>query len=342
MKEPKQNVSLHQYTTLHIGGVADYVWEVESVEEVRAACRFAKQTGTPPGNTPLILGGGSNVLISDEGYRGVVIRNCIQGRTYHDVSDDVVHLTVGAGELLDDVVADTVARGLWGLENLSSIPGTVGATPVQNVGAYGVEVADSIVSVQAVHRDSGEEKLFSQTECAFAYRDSFFKTPDGRLWIITAVTFALSRTPQPQIAYADLAPLRECTTLTPADIRTQIQQVRAAKFPDWTVVGTAGSFFKNPIISSSAFAKLVQQYPDIPSFVQSDGRVKVPLGYILDKVCQLKGYREGNVGLYENQALVLVAYDGATATEVKTFVKKIEAYVFEKTNIQIECEVQFI
>src|SRR5690606_6356990 len=203
--EIKEQILLNAYTTLHVGGVADYLIEVRDQDELRAALQFAKKHTTVQ---PLILGSGSNVLINDHGYRGVVIINKIKGRTYGEDSSAVC-LQVGAGEILDEVIAETVDKGLWGLENLSAIPGTVGATPVQNVGAYGVEVASLITEVRALHRETLEEKTFAPAACQFAYRDSFFKTAAGREWIITDVTFALSSQFNPVVSYADLAHLAD-------------------------------------------------------------------------------------------------------------------------------------
>ena len=339
-----ENVRLDQYTTLHVGGVADYFIDVTTMEELREACLFAKQTGRPP----LILGGGSNLLVSDDGYRGAVLHIRISGRDYaSDARDyvspeETVYLTVGAGETFDDVVAETVSKGLWGLENLSSIPGTAGATPVQNVGAYGIEISELIVQVEAVHTTTGEQKIFLNEECGFSYRDSFFKTEVGRLWVITAVTFRLSKTPRPKLSYNDLSPLRKNEDVSIDAVRAHVQAVRATKFPDWTKVGTAGSFFKNPIITATHFKQLQTLYPNLPGYEQADGGIKVSLGWILDKVCELKGYRIDNVGLYDKQALVLVAYEGATATGVKKFTEEIKEKVRAATEIFIECEVQFV
>jgi UDP-N-acetylmuramate dehydrogenase len=251
-------------------------------------------------------------------------------------------LTVAAGEMLDDIIQETVDKKLWGLENLSAIPGTVGATPVQNVGAYGVEVSALIESVSAIHSKTGEEKIFSNDDCQFSYRDSYFKTETGKSWIITSVTFILQTTPNPQLTYADLAPLLGKFTPTPAMVRSLVQNVRANKFPDWSRLGTAGSFFKNPVITETHFRGLQNIDNSLPGFKQENGLYKVPLGYILDKVCGLKGYTKGSVALYEKQALVLVANQGATATEVKNFVEEIREVVLQKTNIQIECEVRFV
>ena len=245
--------------------------------------------------------------------------------------------------MLDDIVSWTAGAGWWGLENLSAIPGTVGATPVQNVGAYGVEVSALTVEVSAINVSTLEEKIFSKEECNFSYRDSYFKTQEGKCWVITEVVFLLSTGSNPNVSYSDLSRLVSGNLdLTPLTVREEIISIRSKKFPDWSKVGTAGSFFKNPIISPGHFQTLKQAYTELPGFVQQNGDFKVSLGFILDKVCGLRGYCEGSICLFEKQALVLVVQKGATAHEVKEFVRKVSEIVFQKTNIQIECEVQFV
>ncbi|MBP6924084.1 MAG: UDP-N-acetylmuramate dehydrogenase [Candidatus Pacebacteria bacterium] len=332
----RENVALGQYTTLKVGGVADYVVEVGNLEELKEACLFAKQTNRPP----LILGGGSNVLIGDEGYPGLVIIMNIKGRTYRYEGDQCL-LVLGAGEIFDDVVRETCEKSLWGLENLSSIPGSVGATPVQNVGAYGVEVSSLIKKVVAINFETLKEKTFSNDECGFLYRDSFFKSDAGKSWVITSVTFGLSKILVPQLSYADLAPLREQKNVSPQMVRKSIEDIRSQKFPDWHTIGTAGSFFKNPIIETMHYEQLKQQYPELVGYLY-DGNVKVSLGWILDKVCGLKGHCEGNVCLFEKQALVLVTQPNATAKDIKSFTKHIQEKVFTATKIKIETEVLFV
>ena len=337
METIRKNIQLSAYTTLHIGGVADYFVEVTTKEELKAALSWAKAHTTTP---PLILGGGSNVLISDEGYRGLVVVNRIEKIDYKEDGQQVFAY-VGAGNILDAFIADTVAKKYWGLENLSAIPGTVGATPVQNVGAYGVEVGEYIDSVVAVHIDTQEEKIFSKEDCIFQYRNSYFKTDEGSKWIIIEVIFTLSTLVTPRTTYADLSLLSN-TEPTQEQIREAVISIRSKKFPDWNKVGTAGSFFKNPIISKAEFIELQKQYEDIVGYEQANESVKVSLGWVLDRICGLKGYASGNVRLFEKQALVLVAEKNATAEEINLFAKKIEEKVFEKTKIKIEREVKNI
>lgn len=329
------NVPLAPHTTFQTGGAAEYFTTVTSEAALQAALATASAATLPV----TILGGGSNVLVADTGVAGCVIKNAITGWRVSHQSDAQVHLSVGAGLVWDDVVADTVAAGWWGLENLSAIPGSVGATPIQNVGAYGVEVADRIVAVEAVQRESGAVRHFDVTECAFAYRDSYFKTDAGRGWVVTAVTFALSSEPQPQLQYRDLAERFAHETPSLAAIRAAVCDIRAAKFPDWHQVGTAGSFFKNPIIPAEQFVALQTRYPELPGFAVDDAQVKVSLGWILDKICDLRGHYEGVVGCYEGQALVVVQRGGATSVEVTQFAHDVAARVRAATGIDIAWEV---
>jgi UDP-N-acetylmuramate dehydrogenase len=332
----KRNELLAKYTTLKIGGPAAYLVRVSSVAELTAACRFAQEhTDTPP----LLLGGGSNVLCSDVGYDGLVIINNLKGYEIVAETTTTVDIEVGAGEVFDDIVARTVQDGYWGLENLSAIPGSVGATPIQNVGAYGVEIDSVIVSVTAVHRETLEEKIFTPAECQFAYRDSFFKSVAGKAWCVTQVVYRLSQEPTPNLTYKDLAPLAQQSDVAQVAIREAVIHIRSQKFPDWRRVGTAGSFFKNPIIPTRQYEELQTLFPKLPGFAVGEDSVKVPLGWLLDKVCDLKGYQSGAVRLYENQALVLVAEAGATATAVESFVSEIRMVVHQKTGLMIEREV---
>lgn len=360
-----ENVSLAALTTLKTGGKAKYFCAAANEEDVRRAAAFAKKEKLPI----FILGGGSNTLVADEGFVGVVVKIATKGVVYEERSGAHEDVRAAAGENWDSFVADTLSRGFWGLENLSGIPGTVGAAPIQNIGAYGAEVKDSIESVRAFDISTGKEKVFSNAECGFEYRDSFFKSPAGKNFIILEVTFRLSRVAKPNISYKDLkeyfagastnanifreseseavieknislgrAPL---PALSAINIRSAVLEIRSRKFPDLSKVGTAGSFFKNPIISTAHFEKLKSKYPDTPSFAAKDG-VKIPLAFVLDRVCGLKGYKKGPVELFQNQPLVLVNTGGATAKEIKDFSNEIKKAVKEKTGIEIENEVVFV
>jgi UDP-N-acetylmuramate dehydrogenase len=330
----EKNISLTAHTTLQLGGVADYFVVVTSVAELITALQFARDTQCPH----IVLGEGSNILASDAGYRGLVIKNEIGGMEYV-VEGESVKLICGAGLLLDEVIADVVTQKYWGLENLSAIPGTIGATPIQNVGAYGVEVSHVIHEVTAVHADTLETKVFSNQDCTFGYRDSFFKSPAGKKWVVTQVVFVLSATAQPTLEYGSLQELKATPALTPAHVRKVVSEIRATKFPDWKRVGTAGSFFKNPVVTNEHFTTLQKQYPDIPGYATGETHTKVSLGWILDHVCKLKGYCADGVCLYEKQALVLINQSAKDTATIETFATFVSQQVQEKTNISIEWEV---
>jgi len=333
----QQNVPLAHLTTLKVGGEAEYFAVAESVEELVALAGYARERWL----VVHILGGGSNLLVSDAGVKGIVIKNEIKGIS-HVTEGETVLVTAGAGEEWDSFVGRTVTEGWWGLENLSAIPGTVGATPIQNVGAYGVEVGNLIREVKVYSLLEQKFLIMSQAECHFDYRDSIFKSEAGKEFVVVSVTYALSATSNPQIHYKDLAEYFSSHVGEPSqeEIRNAVIEIRSKKFPDWKQLGTAGSFFKNPIISAEHFNKLRDQYEGLPGYPTMDGAVKVSLGWILDKVCDLKGAREGNVGTYEKQSLVLINYGGATEAEVDSFAETIKDVVLEKTKIKIEMEPQ--
>ena len=336
-----KGVSLRELTTFNIGGMAEYFATAKTEDELVEYVTFAKDQSLPL----TIIGGGSNIVVADEGVKGLVLKNNIEGLEYRE-EEEKIFVTAGAGMNFDDLVATTVGKGWWGLENLSAIPGSVGATPIQNIGAYGVEVADTISSVKVFDVTNSTFKELSKDECVFGYRDSIFKTPTGKNLIVVSVTYCLSLTPLPTLHYKDLATHfqdRENTkSITQEEIRNVVMEIRAGKFPDWKVLGTAGSFFKNPIINKEDYERLQSEYPGLPGYPEKDQKIKVSLGWILDHVCNLRGYREGNVGLYEKQALVMVNYKDATAGEVKNFAEKISQTVFEKTKIKIEREVNYV
>ncbi len=387
----KENIQLAEFTTFKIGGSAAFFCRASNEDELIEAVSFAKKKELPI----FVLGGGSNVLISDKGFQGLVIKMeiagikgqtvipakaGIQGQTAEIESsdtldsrmrgnDNTVTITVGAGELWDGLVDWAVERGLYGIENLSAIPGTVGATPVQNIGAYGAEAAHTISSVRALDTRSMEFVELSNADCGFAYRDSLFKRERGR-YIITRVDFSLSKNGNVNIDYKDLQdyfvgkktikgrsvakqpainptaqsanPAHQSMRPTLKQVREAVIDVRSRKLPDWKLWGTAGSFFKNPIIDADRFKFLKAKYPDLPGFPEPDGRVKVSLGWVLDKVCDVKGLKMGKACVYEKQALVLVAVPGASAAEVVSLSQELMRRVKDKTDLDIEGEVDWV
>jgi UDP-N-acetylmuramate dehydrogenase len=332
-----ENVPLAQYTTFKTGGPARYFCSVTTEDELVEAVTFAKNKHIPI----FILGGGSNILVSDKGLSSLVIKIDLKGKTYRDTT-----VLVSAGETWDDFVQETVSKKLYGLENLSAIPGTVGAAPVQNIGAYGAEVSDTVFCVRVLDLTTMKFGNLSNADCQFSYRDSIFKHEKGR-YVITEVEFKLSKEGKPNTSYREVREYlitHNITHPTPEDIRHAVIEIRWGKLPDWKLWGTAGSFFKNPIISADHFKKLQEKYPDLPGYPGEDDprRVKVSLGWILDKVCNVKGLCVGNVCTYEKQALCLVAHPGATTEEVVSLAHQLMDMVKEKTGIEIEGEVEWV
>jgi UDP-N-acetylmuramate dehydrogenase len=357
-----EHFPLAPYTTFKIGGPARFFCAVTNEAELIQALTFAREKKL----AVFVLGGGSNILISDAGFDGLVIKIELIGLELAEIGNNdasnaeknvdtsatldgnldakKVILSVGAGENWDATVAYAVEQGLYGLENLSAIPGSVGATPVQNIGAYGAEVSSVIGSVSALDTQAMEVVRLSNAECDFSYRNSIFKKERGR-YVILRVYFKLARNGKVNTEYKDVqdyfAKIGK-TNPTLAEVRAAVTEIRRNKLPDLKEWGTAGSFFKNPIISAEKFAELKVRYVEIPGFPESDGRVKVSLGWILDKVCNAKGLCIENACVYEKQALVLVGKPGVTAEEINVLAEQLVKQVKEKTGIEIEREVEWV
>lgn len=332
-----ENISLKDFTTIQVGGRTRYFVIVKTEEDLREALFFAKGRKLPV----FVLGGGSNLLISDHGFSGLVIKNEIKGIKFVDKTDDKVILEIGAGEIWDDVVFLSVTRNLFGLENMSAIPGTIGGAAVQNAGAYGIEIKDVLQSVEGLNSTNGKKFLFNNTDCQYSYRDSIFKK--NKKFIITSVKLELSKKVILRTEYAGLKNILSDKQIIKAeDIRKAILKIREDKLPDWRNLPTAGSFFVNPVINESKYLELKDKFGEIPGFPESKGKIKVPLAWILDNICKLKGYKEGNVGLYDKQPLVLVNHGGATEKEINNFSEKIKKIVLEKTGIETITEVEKI
>lgn len=337
--ELHSNVSLAELTTLRLGGVARFYTTVQSIEELREAIAYAHQHSLPL----FFLGGGSNVCFGDAGWDGLVVRMNLQGRDYTEDTRGDAQAIVASGENWDTLVADSVSQGFWGLENLSYIPGTVGASPVQNVGAYGVSVADQIDWVEVLDIDDNQLHILSNQACAFGYRDSIFKHGSGRSLVVTRVAFRLYTKPMPRLAYKDLARhFHERTDVAPADVRAALKDIRGKKFPDLHAVGTAGSFFKNPIVKRAHHAQIESWLAmPVPAHDIDEEYVKVPLAWLLERL-GWRGVRHGNVGTWKEHALVLVHYGGAHTDELLRFANEIMADVRAKTAIRIEPEVSLV
>lgn len=332
------DIPLSSLTTLRVGGRARFVHTIQSTDDL------TELFSSPDiqGQSWVVLGEGSNVLAGDEGFDGHVLLMRIEGQTIVQEDENEIVIRVGAGESWDTFVANAVSRGWWGIENLSGIPGTVGATPIQNVAAYGAEVQNVIDTVEVFDTTTRTIRKLTREECEFGYRDSLFKTEKGRPLIVTSIVFRLLKNGTPSIGYKDLTEWFTTNKKTPTltEIRAAVLDVRSQKFPDLTQIGTAGSFFKNPVITQDAFERLQKRFPDIPSYLAGEGQVKIPVAWILDHVLGMRGYRVGTVGFFEQHALVLVAYEGATSHEINLFADDVVQRVHDASGITIEREVR--
>lgn len=288
-----------------------------------------------------VLGGGNNILFTRR-FGGTLIKPVGKNITIKANLDDSVIVEAEAGVEWDDMVEWSVERELWGMENLSLIPGTVGAAPVQNIGAYGAEAKDVIERVHYYDAKERRHHTMGNAECRFAYRESIFKHELRGKAIITSVEFRLSKSQQPSLGYGDLAKEVEARgRVTLKNIREAVCSIRRSKLPDTTVLGNAGSFFKNPIVNKDVSERLKQEYENMPVYPVSEQNCKLAAGWLIDQA-GLKGYRQGNVGVHERQALVLVNFGGATGEEVISLSELVRERVKEKFGITIDPEVNIL
>lgn len=288
-----------------------------------------------------VLGGGNNILFTRR-FGGTLIKPVGKNITIKANLDDSVIVEAEAGVEWDDMVEWSVERELWGMENLSLIPGTVGAAPVQNIGAYGAEAKDVIERVHYYDAKERRHHTMGNAECRFAYRESIFKHELRGKAIITSVEFRLSKSQQPSLGYGDLAKEVEARgRVTLKNIREAVCSIRRSKLPDTAVLGNAGSFFKNPIVNKNVSERLKQEYENMPVYPVSEQNCKLAAGWLIDQA-GLKGYRQGNVGVHERQALVLVNFGGATGEEVISLSELVRERVKEKFGITIDPEVNIL
>ncbi|MDR1121171.1 MAG: UDP-N-acetylmuramate dehydrogenase [Dysgonamonadaceae bacterium] len=286
------------------------------------------------------IGGGSNLLfISD--YEGIILHSGIKDTEVVKEDEEFVYLKAGAGMLWDDLVHDTVCRAWGGLENLSGIPGEVGAAAIQNIGAYGCEAKDVITEISAYDMQTGEKQTIPCVECAYAYRDSIFKKAWKGRFIITHVTFRLSKKPHYRLEYANLQNFFAGKEINLKMIRETIIALRAAKLPDPKVLGNAGSFFMNPCLSKTCYERLKKSYPDMPCYPVNQGEVKIPAAWLIEQ-CGLKGFQQGNAAVYDKQALVLVNKGNATGEEIVRLAEKVQESVKNKFRIDLHPEVIYL
>lgn len=330
-----EHVSLAPLTTLGVGGTARFFIEAHTEKDIEDAIAFARQHTLPL----FTFGEGSNIFVPDAGIDGVVLKMALRDIKMEE-DDESILLDAGAGALWEEVVDTAGARGIFGIENLAGIPGSVGGAAVQNIGAYGAELSDVFEYADSINGTTGVKRRVARTEDAFAYRTSMFKK--HRELIITRVALRLAKRAVPNIAYADLdrASAEGTPLSTPIEIAHAVRSIRALKFPRSVLEGTAGSFFKNPVIPRELADSLAQRFPGLPIFPQEEGRVKLSLAWLLDHALSLKGFTRGQVRLYEKQPLVIVARAGALAADVDALAALVTERVFTATGIRIEREVE--
>lgn len=330
----KENFSLRTFNTFGLSVNAKVFAVVNNTDDLKTLVENFRNYRMPV----LILGGGSNILFTKD-FDGIVIYPDIPGIEITDQDENFVWVKAYAGENWDGFVSYCVSKNWGGIENLSLIPGKIGACPIQNIGAYGVEVKDSIYTVETLEIATGDIHYFNTSQCEFGYRDSIFKNKAKNLYIIVSVTFKLLKRPVLQTSYHDVTEvLSGCTNVNVQTVRDAIIKIRKRKLPDPELIGNAGSFFKNPLISTSLFESLLKKYPTISYYLTDKGMYKVPAASLIEK-CGWKGHREGSVGTFNNQPLVIINYGEAKGIEIYNYALKIQQSVFESFGINIEMEV---
>ncbi len=338
-----ENVSLANYSTMRLGGIARYFVEIETRDEVRQAVAWATERNLPT----IMIGGGSNIIWQDSGFEGLLMVNRIKDYVDYAESAENHFVTIGAGEVWDTVVARTVAAGLTGIEALSLIPGSAGATPVQNVGAYGQEIAQTLLSVEAYDKTTGRLTNIPAEACGFSYRHSNFQTEYRDRFYITAITLSLTvGNPYPPYYSAVEQYLAEQPIegpVTPLVIREAVIAIRQAKLPDPTIVANNGSFFANPIVSSDTLTDLRATYSDMPAWLLDDGRAKIPAAWLLEQA-GFKDYHDTDTGMatWPSQPLVLVNEHAKSTAELLAFKAKIVTSVQQKFGITLAQEPELL
>ena len=340
MLKIEKNKLLAPYTTIKIGPAAEFFAVVHNLEELLEAIVWARDHD----KKIFSLGGGSNVLITRK-IKGLVLKNEIKGLEVVGVDRESAIIEARSGEIWSRFVNFAVERNLYGLENLFLIPGTVGAAPIQNIGAYGVELKDSFHYLKAINLRTGKEKIFKLEDCKFAYRDSIFKNSLKGKYFVYSVAVKLSKKPNFKLDYGSIREkLLDKGIKKPnlRDVVAAIQEIRNSKLPNPLKIPNAGSFFKNPEISRSQFKKLEKEYPAIPNYPnKKTGKIKIPAAWLIEQA-GFKGKRFGPVSMYEKQALILVNHDQAKPRQVMTVVKKVKAGVKDKFGVDLHEEINII
>jgi len=334
----KENISIKDYNTFKIDIKCKFFSEFKNTKELKKIL----ESSIYHKNKSIVLGGGSNILFTSD-YDGLVLKNNIIGIKIIKEDNRNVNVEVGAGVDWNKFVNWSVERNLSGIENLALIPGSVGASPVQNIGAYGMEVKDSIVRVYAFDIQNKSEYIFQNKECNFKYRDSIFKKELKNKIIITKVVFNLVKEPINNISYGDIASELQILKLSPSpkNIAKAVTNIRSKKLPNPQILGNCGSFFKNPVLEKDKFLKLKKKFPNIVHYVISENKIKIPAGWLIENI-GLKGYRKGDVGIHKEQALVIVNYGKASGKDILKIAEKVQIKVKENYDIKIEPEVNII
>ncbi|MDO6562479.1 UDP-N-acetylmuramate dehydrogenase [Amphritea sp. 1_MG-2023] len=333
--EFQENISLKPYNSFGFDVSARYFAVLEDAGQLPAIRDFIARTKLPV----LFVGGGSNLVLTAD-LNQLVVLNRIQGLQMQDQADGTVSVTAGAGEEWHAFVRWTLEQGGYGLENLSLIPGTVGAAPIQNIGAYGVELKDCMSFLDAFDLETGESVVFTADECQFGYRDSLFKTRFPGRYLITAVTFTLSREFNPVLHYGGIEAqlkARHIHSPEPLQLSDLISDIRQAKLPQPAQLGNAGSFFKNPVLPAAKVEQLKADYPEMVVFADRPGYCKLAAGWLIDRQ-GWKGFRQGDAGVYSQQALVLVNYGAASGMDIIELAGAIQADVYQQFGIMLEIE----
>jgi len=344
MLPPRERVPLAPFTTLGVGGEARFVVDGESEPAIAEALRWARTHGVPT----RVLGGGSNVVVPDDGFDGLVVRVLTRGMTWTDFGADIL-VEARAGEPWDGVVAESVRRGCQGLECLSGIPGLVGATPIQNVGAYGQEVAETIREVRVLERATLVERALPAADCRFSYRNSFFKSEAPERYLVLGVTFCLRPGGRATVRYAELERRLAADGIAPDQaalprVRDTVLELRRGKSmvldPKDDNRRSCGSFFVNPVVSGEQADAIATTLGEakMPRFPQTDGRVKLAAGWLIEQAGFAKGIRRGPVGLSSKHALAIVCHDGASAADVFALAREIEHAVRARFGVSLERE----
>jgi len=332
-----KNISLIKYNTFGLDYKAENLLIINRIKDAIAIFKGEISIKKPL----FVLGSGSNILFTSD-FRGTIIRPDYKGIRIETEDKKQVIVSAGSGVIWDKLVEWSVIRGYSGLENLSLIPGTVGASAVQNIGAYGVEVKDLIEKVITINTNDGSVRVFNSDECEFGYRSSIFKNNLKGKYLITRVYYKLNINQLPNLNYGSLKEeVRKLGKETTANVRQAVINIRRAKLPDPEITGNAGSFFKNPVVPESLALKLLKEYPDMPQYNDIQGYKKLAAGWLIEK-CGLKGKRIGDAGVHDKQALVIVNYSKATGREIYDLSELIKQTVADKFGIDLEREVEVV